>query len=378
MGLKKIDIYIITHFIKNLLFALLCFVIIFILVDLFENLDRFIDNKIGLPLVLKYYVYFIPEILRLIAPISMLLATLFTAGRMINFNEIIAVKNAGVSLFRFMLPFIYVGVIVTGFSIYFNNWLVPEANKNKFSIERNYLGRHKDVTGLNRLYFQDSQNQVILIEQFNEMELSANKVSILVFDPVNTTILARRIDADKMKWEYAGNNTSGKNKGGWVLYNAVDRAIDSANQSINSFAKIPEDELTGIKKLNINPETIVKKQLKPDEMNYSEISDFIDNQVKGGQNVDRIQVDFYSKISFPFSNLIVIIFGISISTGSRKRKGLAMQFGISILVSFVYLGFVKISQTFGYNGDLNPMLTAWLANIAFAGFGGVNLYLRNY
>ena len=383
MGLKKIDIYIITHFIKNLLFALLCFVIIFILVDLFENLDRFIDNKIGLHLVLKYYVYFIPEILRLIAPISMLLATLFTAGRMINFNEIIAVKNAGVSLFRFMLPFIYVGVIVTGFSIYFNNWLVPEANKNKFSIERNYLGRHKDVTGLSRLYFQDSQNQVILIEQFNEMELSANKVSILVFDPVNTTILARRIDADKMKWESVEHNAQEhnaqeRNAPGWVLYNAVDREFDISKTSLKSYGQIKAEEFSGIKKLNINPETIVKKQLKPDEMNYSEISDFIDNQVKGGQNVDRIQVDFYSKISFPFSNLIVIIFGISISTGSKKRKGLAMQFGISSLVSFVYLGFVKISQTFGYNGDLNPMLTAWLANIAFAGFGGVNLYLRNY
>jgi lipopolysaccharide export system permease protein len=99
---------------------------------------------------------------------------------------------------------------------------------------------------------------------------------------------------------------------------------------------------------------------------------------RGGQAVDRQLVDFYSKISFPFSNLIVIIFGISISTGSKRRKGLAMQFGISILVSFVYLGFVKISQSFGYNGDLNPLLTAWLANIAFAGFGGINLYLKNY
>lgn len=373
MGLKKLDIYIITHFIKNLLFALLCFILIFILVDLFENLDKFIDSNIGLPLVFMYYLYFIPEIIKLITPISMLLATLFTAGRMINFNEIIAVKNAGVSLFRFMLPFIYVGIIVTGFSIYFNNWLVPEANKNKFSIERNYLGRHKILTGLNKLYFQDSQNQVILIEHFNEIELSADKVSILIFDSSNKTILVRRIDAEKMKWESADNHASR-----WVLYDAVERELETSNASITSHKQVPAEELSGFNKIHLNPETIVKKQLKPDEMNYSEISDFIDNQIIGGQNVDRIKVDFYSKISFPFSSLIVIIFGISISTGSRKRKGLAMQFGISILVSFIYLGFVKISQTFGYNGDINPMLTAWLANIAFAGFGSVNLYLRNY
>ena len=96
---------------------------------------------------------------------------------------------------------------------------------------------------------------------------------------------------------------------------------------------------------------------------------------KGGQNVNRHLVDFYSKISFPFSSLIVIIFGISISTGSKRRKGLAMSSGVQLYLSWVCK---KISQSFGYNGDLNPMLTAWLANIAFAAFGTANLYFKNY
>jgi lipopolysaccharide export system permease protein len=297
----------------------------------------------------------------------MLLATLFTAGRMVNYNEIIAVKNAGISLSRFILPFIYIGIIVTGFSIYFNNWLVPEANKQKFFIERNYLGKIQPVTGFNRLYFQDSKNQVVLIEQYKEVEQTAYKVSILIFNPSDPTILDKRVDAERMKWE----------NGGWVLYNAVEREF-SGNLSIRSFPQAKTEDLGGVNKINLSPDQITKKQLKPDEMNYTELKNFLESQTKGGQNVDRLRVDFYSKISFPFSNLIVIIFGISISTGSKKRKGLAMQFGVSILVSFIYLGFVKISQTFGYNGDLSPLFTAWLANIAFAGFGGINLYLRNY
>ena len=89
------------------------------LVDLFENLDKFIDNKLDFGMVLNYYLYFIPEIVKLITPVSMLLATLFTVGRMINFNEIIR-KNAGVSLMRFMVPFWRWGFI-TAISLYFNN-----------------------------------------------------------------------------------------------------------------------------------------------------------------------------------------------------------------------------------------------------------------
>jgi lipopolysaccharide export system permease protein len=363
-----LDKYVIIQFIKNLAFALLCFIIIFILVDLFENLDKFIDNKVNLALVFSYYISFIPEIIKLITPISMLLATLFTVGRMMNFNEIVAIKNAGISLSRFLVPFLVIGLVVTGFSIYFNNWLVPEANKKKFFIERNYLGKGRPQPGLEKLYFQDSKNQLILIESFREIDLTAAKLTLLQYNPDTLTILLKRIDANQMKWE---NNQ-------WVFYDVNERDFTTLPGTLKYYSRLEQNQLSGYNAINLVPQQITKKQLKPDEMNYNEMDDFIDSMIKGGQNADRQLVDFYSKISFPFSSIIVIIFGISISTGSKKRKGLAMQFGISILVSFIYLGFVKISQSFGYNGDLDPLFTAWLANILFAGFGGVNLYLKNY
>jgi lipopolysaccharide export system permease protein len=317
---------------------------------------------------MRYYLLFSPDIIRLITPIAVLLATLFTVGRMVTFNEIIGVKNAGVSLFRFMVPFLVIGLVITGISLYFNNWIVPKANKDKFSLESNYLGKYKETSGLNRLYFQDSKNQIVIIEQFNDEQMTANRISILVYNPDTLTQLIKRVDAEHMRWIY--------NR--WVLENAIERDLTNRSETLVTYKEIPVEQIQGIKKLNIEPGQILKKQLKPEEMNYSELSEFIENQVKGSQNVDKLQVEFYSKISFPFSSFIVIIFGISISTGTKKKKGLAMQFGISILVSFVYLGFVKISQTFGYNGDLSPLLTAWLANIAFALFGGFNLYLKNY
>jgi len=366
--IKQIDKYIIVQFVKNFLFALLCFILIFILVDLFENLDKFIDNKLNFSQVLNYYMYFIPEIIRLITPIAVLLATLFTAGRMLNFNETIAVKNAGISLVRFMLPFLAIGAVITSFSLYFDNWVVPEANKKKVFIERNYLSKNKNTVGLNKLYFQDSKNQLVLIDEFKEMEMTANRVSILLYKPDSLNRLIKRVDAPKMKWQ--------DNR--WVMLKAAERSFDGGNESLVIYDSIPTGDIAGLNKLNLVPNQITRRQLKPEEMNYGELSEFIVSLKKGGQDTNRQLVDFYSKISFSFSSLIVIIFGISISTGSKRRKGLALQFGISILVSFIYLGFVKISQSFGYNGDLDPLLTAWLANIAFAGFGITNLYFKNY
>src|SRR5258706_6985127 len=120
---------------------------------------------------------------------------------MINFNEIIAVKNAGVILMRFMMPFMLIGIIITGFAVYFNNWVVPEANKKKFFFERNYLGKNKPTEGLNRLFFQDSPNQLVIVDEFKEIELTAYRVSVLKFNPDTATMLVERLYAEKMKWE---------------------------------------------------------------------------------------------------------------------------------------------------------------------------------
>jgi lipopolysaccharide export system permease protein len=101
-------------------------------------------------------------------------------------------------------------------------------------------------------------------------------------------------------------------------------------------------------------------------MDFYTIQEFIEDQRRAGQDVSRWEVDFYSKISFPFASLIVVLFGVPFSS-IRRRGGVGVQLGISLLIAFVYLIFMKVSQVFGYNGDINPILTAWSANVLFLG-----------
>jgi lipopolysaccharide export LptBFGC system permease protein LptF len=42
-----------------------------------------------------------------------------------------------------------------------------------------------------------------------------------------------------------------------------------------------------------------------------------------------------------------------------------IQFAVAIGIAFVYLAFTKVSFTFGYTGQINPILTAWMANGLF-------------
>ncbi len=129
--MKIIDKYLTKQFLQTILFGLLGFTIIFIVIDAMENLDDFIDQNVPALKILHYYIVFSPEIIRLMTPVAVLFAALFTAGKAASSSELTAIKASGVSLFRFMLPFLITTFIVSLFSIYFSGYVVPMANKTK-------------------------------------------------------------------------------------------------------------------------------------------------------------------------------------------------------------------------------------------------------
>lgn len=339
------------------------------MVDLFENLDRFIDKKLTIGMLSLYYMYFIPDILKLITPVGMLLASLFTISRFVNYSELTAMKSAGISIYRYLLPILTVGFIITLFAIYFDGWVVPHSNRAKYKFEREILGRNTVSNSIQNIYIQDKINRIIVINNYEKNTQTCSNTSIHVFAKDTLTKIISKVDIVSMKWDYEKND--------WHISVAYERDFSGTeNESLHIINDANLSTLKGLDNINISPDILEKKQLKPEELVLSEFKEFIDNLEASGQDVSRQKVDYYSIISFPFANIITIIFGVSISS-NRRKGGAALHFGISLIVSFIYLGFVKISQVFGYNGDLNPIFTAWLANIVFLTVSLVNFYRLN-
>ncbi len=323
-----------------------------------ENLDDFIDQNVPLRIVLQYYLNFIPEIIRLMLPVSVLLGGLFTAGKMSNLNELTAIKASGVSLYRFVIPFLTTSFLISLLAIYFGGYVVPQANKHKVDIERSYMKKGFVRSGSN-IFFQDSPNRIVTISYYDIINQKANRVSIQEFAKSDLVKMVLRIDARRMRYD--------STKASWVLYNGIKRTFNNSGVSVNKF-----DSLV-VSYLNFTPEQIIKKQRKPEEMTLTELEEYANELYKTGTDPTRIYIEYNSRLAFAFASFIVILFGVTIS--ANKRSGsLAIQFGISILLTFVYLVLMKISQAFGKNGLLDPFITAWSANILFFLAGVVNLF----
>lgn len=355
--MKILDRYLIKQFLQTILFGLIAFTLIFVVIDMMENLDDFIDQNVAAPVILHYYFVFSPDIIKLITPIAVLFGALFTAGKAAQLSELTAIKASGVSLYRFMLPFLITTFFISIFSIYFAGYLVPMANKTKLNIEMNYLNKGFNYPGSN-MFFQDSRTRIINISYFDNTLLQANRVSIQGFDPDNLTKMNYRIDAVRMTYDTVAHT--------WIAQNGIERIFYQNTQTANYFKEMKIDSL------NFTPAELLSKQEKPEEMDLTDLRQSINAQQRAGSDITNSLIEYYSRFSFPAASLIVVLFGLPISA-NKRRGGLALQVGINILITFIYLVFMKISQAFGKNGALDPLLTAWFANLIFLAAAIFNL-----
>ncbi len=354
--MRMLDRHTALQFVKSTLFAMLAFCLLFIMVDMIENLDDFIDENVPAQIIFLYYVYFLPRILGLMAPVALLLASLFVVGRMSTTNELTVITCSGVSLYRFMLPFLLLGLLASGIMLGFDGWVVPRVNAARLHLEREYLKKHAQSGARYNLHFQDRDGRIVALEYFDESTSGARQVSVQRFDEKNPTRLIERYDAESMRWDEAA--------GIWRLFHGTRRILAAENGDIQKRESVFAFDSLNLGRLVLTPTMILRMQQKPEEMELGELRDYIERQRIAGSDINRLRVDYHGKVAFPFASLIVVFFGVPFAS-VKRRSGLSVQFGVSIFLCFTYLVSQKLSQVFGYNGSIPSLLAAWLPNMLF-------------
>lgn len=347
--MKILDKYVVKQFLQIFFFGILAFILIFLIIDMMENLDDFIDKDVPFDVIGHYYVVFVPEMVRLITPVAVLLAALFTVGKMANQNELAAIKAGGVSLYRFMIPFMVTAFLISCFSVYFGGYVVPFANKQKVKIEQTYMKKGLVNAGSN-IFFQDSRNRIVTIAYYDVNRLSANRVSVQEFSTDDISMMTSRIDASRMSYDTLASV--------WVMEKATKRTFTELDETLTYYDTLKVDYL------NFTPDEVYKKQQKPEEMNLGELQDLADSEYRSGNDPTRTRIEYHSRIAYPFASFVIVLFGIPLSANKRKG-GLAIQFIMNVLITFLYLVMMNITQAYGKNGVLDPVLTAWFNNIIF-------------
>lgn len=355
--MKHLDKYILNNFITKFLFTMMGLLVIIVLIDVIDHLNKFIDAKIPQSEIINYYYYSLPWFISIGIPISCLISTIFSLGLLQKQNEITALKSSGQSVIRISSTLLIAGLIMSFSSFFFDNFLVTNALNTRTEIEKKYFikNKSKSIKSTKNIYRQISQNEFLTIHRFSHKRNEATKISL---QTKNNNELIQRFDAPLMTWNDSLN--------AWYVPKYTIRQWD---KEISTEVISKDSILT----LNFTPIDLTRELMKPEEMNYNELKKFVKKLKQNGLNEPRWEVNLHFKTAFASTSFLMILIGIPLSI-RRPRSNLAIGIGVSLFFIFLYYASLKFGQSLGIAGQLSPFWSVWIVNVIFFLIGSIMLY----
>lgn len=120
--------YVLKEHIAPFMAALFVITFLFVVDFLVNILDSVLSKGLPMGTVLEIFILNLAWMLSLSIPMAVLVACLMAFGRLSGDQEITAMKAAGVAPLSLMRPVLLVATLLSLLLIFFNNWILPEAN----------------------------------------------------------------------------------------------------------------------------------------------------------------------------------------------------------------------------------------------------------
>ncbi|MEX2368539.1 MAG: LptF/LptG family permease [Balneolaceae bacterium] len=346
--MNKMDRHIIKRLFSLTFFVLFALIVIYILIDFSENSDDFTDRGATVTQIwFDYYINFIPEMLRLVSPLAIFVACLYLTGQMTERLEIVSIKAAGVSLYRLALPFLFFALVLAGIISYLDAYIIPQSNADRIAFERQYLNKRSDSIDDDVLYRQEAPNMVLNISHFESVSNLGYQATLIEFDG---EIISRVITAGRMEWVDSLDT--------WKLTGFKERIFNETGFKDRSEREVNYD-------MNIQPQDLARRSSDIYQLTYPEAASYIASIRRiGAGDINLPLVQFYSRLAYPLSIVIVTLIGFALAS-ERRKGGKGFYIAAGLVVSFVYLVFMKVFEPFGAAGTIDPFLAVALPHTFF-------------
>jgi lipopolysaccharide export system permease protein len=342
-------------------------IVIYLSIDFFGRIDKFLAAEIAPPLIAAFFLYKVPLIVSQITPVAVLLGVLAAFGLMAKNNEIIALKSGGVSLHYLLIPVVVIGMGISVFLFVFSEALVPVSVVKANRIDGMRHGDRVKTSRGKNVWIRGDRS-ITHIAYYNPSDQMVSGINIAYFTP--NFVLTRRITAETGKYSAGGDNTGNDDSGGWVFYNClVQENLDSKAQDHQ--VMFYDEKICA---LDLAPVDLLRVAKESEEMPFVELYRYVRKVESQGYDATKYRVDFYAKTAFPFVCLIISLFGAGLALRGTTRDGMAISFAYGILTAFVYWSFYSFCLSLGYGNVLPPLLAAWIANIIFFIAAGLAVY----
>jgi lipopolysaccharide export system permease protein len=161
--MKRLHLYIIKRFIGPLIVTLVISLFVLLMQFLWVYLDDLVGKGLEVNIIIEFLIYTLAMLMPMALPLSMLLASIMTFGDLGENNELLAMKAAGISLFRIMKPVIILSIIVSISAFSFSNRVIPVAYKKLMALMSSIRQTRLEVVFKEGVFSNDIDNFSIKI-----------------------------------------------------------------------------------------------------------------------------------------------------------------------------------------------------------------------
>ncbi len=353
--MKIFDRYILTEFFRIFLLSMIVMMAFYEMVTFIDMAGYFFKFKATFDMIARFMIFKMPMALFHVTPICVLLASVLTISDMSRNSELIAMKSCGMSMARISAPIVLAAAAISFVSFLDSEYLFHLAAKetNRIYYEEIKKQKRKALFSQDRFWYRADNGSVWNIGLLDPKKKILKDVGIFNFDPQGVRIV-NRVSADEARFE----------NGRWILKNFVERGFSEDG----SFVERRWDERS-LPASAIKTEDLNKVRLDPEEMNLSQIKNYIKNIKSKGYDATKYIADMHAKIGFPLISLVMPLLAIPLGVRSSRSGGLMVGIGIAVVIGVVFWFSFSMGLAFGRAGRLPPALSAYGAHCLFAMIG---------
>jgi lipopolysaccharide export system permease protein len=355
VSMNILDRQMIQSYLKAYLICLVSLVSLYVVVDLFTNIEDFTQDQKNLLGILSkigtYYGYKVTQIFDRLSEAIALLAAMFTVAWMQRNNELLPLLSAGVSTQRVVRPVLLSACAMLGLTILNQEMVIPHFGNVLFAPKEDPNGEKPMVAPWS--YTANG----LLIEGWSATKKEQKIKNFSCTIPENMAMGMIHLTAQEAVWVPPG---PGKYTGGWLMTDTVPpelenwknyeilEPIDPGKYFLRT-ADLDFDTVTRVRNWFLVASTyqLYLEMGKPDSMRLSSMA-----------------VLFHMRLTRPIMGMLLVFLGLSVILRDQNRN-VFISAGLCLIMCAIFFGACFACKHLGDHDYLSPALAAWMPVLFF-------------
>jgi len=331
---------------------------VFLMTRIPEITNMVVNYNADLSVVVMMIVYTLPRFLEFTVPMSVMISILLTFMRMSGENEIVALKGAGVSLYKLLPPvlvFCFMGVMLC-------MWITV------FGVSWGKLSQKQTIIEIARTSIDSQLQERQFNSEMDDVMIYVSHVDMKTRELTDVFIEDRQVEG-MVRIAVAPHGKLIRLEDAQLytirLLNGAINMVDAEDKTVST-VRFEEYDMNFDLAAMAGGKKQISKEL--DERSLIDLVRFIRSGIEDKAHLSAALMELHEKFSIPFACLTLglLAFPLGVQAASLRRSS---GFSLGVFFFLLYYCLLAAGWSAGETGNYPPILGMWLPNVVMGAIG---------